>query len=185
MVQLKKIEKPTNMRGDHPIDSYIKVELTGTEGTAEVSIFTDGSKTDHHVGAGMVTVRNCREIYIDTQRLHITCTVFQFELRGIDMAVNWIGKQRTKAPSYAINVDSKAALLAIANKQATHPLAVAIRRKTIDLRTVSSVTFHWIRGHTGQEGDERAVYLARTIASYNTTITYDAIRISRGKKILD
>jgi len=185
IVQLKNIETPTKMRGDHPIDSYIKVELTGTEGTAEVPILTHGSKTDHHVGAGMVAVRNCREIYIDTHQQHITCTVFQTELRGIDMAVNWIGKQRTKAPSYAINIDSKAALLAIANKQATQPLAITIRRNTVDLRKVTSVTFHWIRGHTGQEGNERADYLARTIASYNTTITYDAIRISRGKKILD
>jgi len=31
----------------------------------------------------------------------------------------------------------------------------------------------------------RADYLARTIANYTTTITYDAIPISRGKKILD
>ena len=115
--------------------------------------------------AGMVAVRNGTESYIDIQRLHITCTVFQAELHGNDMAVNWIGKQRTKAPSYAINVDSTAALLAIANKQVTHPLAVAIRRKTIDLRKVTSVSFHWIRGHTGQEGNEWADYLARTIAS--------------------
>jgi len=137
IAKLKNIETPTKMRGYHPIDSYIQVELAGKEGTAEVSIFTDGSKTDH-VGAGMVAVRNCREIHIDTQRLNTTCTVFQAELHGIDMAVNWIGKQRTKSPSYAINADSKAALLAIANKLATHPLAVNIRKKTIDLRSLRS-----------------------------------------------
>jgi len=78
----------------------------------------------------MMAVRNGREMYIDTQRLHTTCTVFQAELRGIDMVVNWIGKQRTKTPSYAINIDSKAALLAIANNQAIHPLAVAIRKQS-------------------------------------------------------
>jgi len=107
--------------------------------------------------------------------------VFQAELRGIVMAVDWIRKQRIKYYSYAINADSKAALLAITNKQATHPLAVDIRRKTIDLRMVTSITFHWIRGHQGLEGNERADYLARTIASYNTTITYDALPVSRGK----
>ena len=53
IAQLKKIETPIKTRGIHPIDSYIHVELTGVEGTAEVSIYTDGSKTEHHVGAGI------------------------------------------------------------------------------------------------------------------------------------
>jgi len=56
ITQLKRIETPTKMREAHPIDSCIQVELTVTEGTAEVSIYTDGSKTEHHVGAGMVAV---------------------------------------------------------------------------------------------------------------------------------
>jgi len=89
IAQLKKIEIPTKMRGVHPIYSYIQVELTGTEGTAEVSIYTDGSKTEHHVGAGMVAVKNAREIHIETQRLDIECTVFQAELRGV--AWQWTG----------------------------------------------------------------------------------------------
>jgi hypothetical protein len=105
LAQLMKIETPTQMRGVHPIDSCIQVELTGTEGTAEVSIYTDGSKTEHHVGAGMVAVKNSREIYIETQRLNIECTVFQAELRGIGMAVDWIPNQRIKSASYAINAD--------------------------------------------------------------------------------
>jgi ribonuclease HI len=101
------------------------------------------------------------------------------------MAVDWIQNQLYKTASYALNVDSTAALLAIANKHSTHPLAVAIRRKTIELRTVTSITFHWIKGHTGLEGNERADYLARTIASYNLTISYDALPVSRGKQILE
>jgi len=185
IAQLKRIETPTKMRGAHPIDSYIQVELTGTEGTAETSIYTDGSETEHHVGADMVAVKNSREISIGTQLLNIACTVFQAELRGIGMAVDWIRKQWIKSYSYAINADSKATLLAIANKQATHPVAVDIRRKTIDLRTVTSITFHWIRGHTCLEGNERADYLARTIASYNTTIIYDALPVSRRKQLLE
>jgi ribonuclease HI len=147
------------MRVIHPIDSYLHVELTGVEGTAEVSIYTDGSKTQHHVGAGMVAVKNSREIYIETQRLNIECTVFQAALCGIGTAVDWILNERKKTASYAINVDSKAALFAIANKHPTYPLAVDIRRKTIELRTVTSITFHWIKGHTGLEENERADYL--------------------------
>ena len=64
--QLKKIETPIKTREIHPIDRYIQVELTGAEGTAEVSIYTDGSKTEHHVGAGMVAFKNSREVHTET-----------------------------------------------------------------------------------------------------------------------
>jgi len=133
----------------------------------------------------MVAVKDSREIHINTQRLSITCTVFQAELYGINMAVDWIQSQGKNTSSYAINVDSKAALLTIANKHTTHPLAVAIRLKTIELRNSTSITFHWVKGHAGLRGKERADYLAKTVASYNTTIAYDVIPIIRGKQSLE
>ena len=136
---------------------------------ANVKIYTDGSKMENHVGASMVAVKDSREIHINIQRLNITCTVFQVELCRISMTVDWIQSQGKKTSSYAINVDSKAALLAIANKHTTHPLAVATRLKTIKLRNSTSITFHWLKGHAGLKGNERADYLAKTVASYNTT----------------
>jgi ribonuclease HI len=163
----------------------MRVDLSGTEGKANVSIYTDGSKTENHVGASMVAVENFIEMQIETQRLNNTCTVFQAELCGIIMAVEWIQRQRQKSPSYAINVDSKTALLAIANKRTTDPLAVATRKKTIELRTLTSLTFHWVKVHAGLRDNERADYLARTTASYNTTIAYNAIPINRGKQLLE
>ena len=57
IAQLKRIQTSTKTRGIHPIDSYLHVELTGVEGTVEVSIYTDGSKTQHHVGSGMIAVK--------------------------------------------------------------------------------------------------------------------------------
>ena len=99
--------------------------------------------------------------------------------------MDWILNQWRKNSSYAINVDSKSALLAIANKHSTHPLAVDTRRKTIELRAATSITFHWTKGHTGLKGNERADYLAKTVASYNPIIKYDAIPVSRGKRLLE
>jgi ribonuclease HI len=112
----------------------------------------------------MVAVKTSKEIHIKTQRLDITCTVFQAELCGVSMAVDWIQSQRKKTSSHAINVDSRAALLAIANKHTTHPLAIATRLKTIKLRNSTSITFHWVKGHVGLKGNERADYLAKTDA---------------------
>jgi len=102
----------------------------------------------------MVAVKDSREIHINTQRLSIICTIFQAELYGISMAMDWIQSQGKKTSFYAINVDSKAALLTIANKHTTHPLAVATRLKIIELRNSTLITFHWVKGHAGLKGNE-------------------------------
>ena len=133
----------------------------------------------------MVAVKDSTEMHIETQKLNKTCTGFQAELCGIIMAVDWIQSQRQKSSSYAINVDSKAALLAIANKHTTHPLVVATRLKSIELRNSTSITFHWVKGHAGLKGNERADYLAKVAASYNRTIAYEEIPINRGKHKLE
>jgi hypothetical protein len=57
--------------------------------------------------------------------------------------------------------------------------------KTIELKNSTSITFHWVKGHAGLKGNERADYLAKTVASYNTTIVYDAILVIRGKQLLE
>jgi len=95
--QLRKIETPIKTKGTHPIDRYLHVELTGVEGIAEVTVYTDGSKTEQHVDAGMVAVKDSREIHTETQRLNNECTIFQAELCGIRMAIDWIQNQRKKA----------------------------------------------------------------------------------------
>jgi len=88
--ELKKIVIPIKTRGLYPKNSHIHVDLSGTEGSANVTIYTDGSKTENHVETSMVAVKNFTEIQTETQRLNITCTVFKAELCGIIMVVDWI-----------------------------------------------------------------------------------------------
>jgi len=57
--------------------------------------------------------------------------------------------------------------------------------KVIKLRNSTSITFHWVKGHAGLKGNERADYLAKTVARYSSTNAYDEIPISRGKQILE
>ena len=115
----KRMELPFKTTNINPSEDHICVHTSGKEGVAEVSIYTDGSKTQSHVGSGVVIEHNSKEIHIEAKRLHTNCTVFQAELYAIKMATDWITKQPQKHYSYSIHVDSQAALLAIANKNNT------------------------------------------------------------------
>ena len=95
---LKEIETRTKTRGIHPKNNDVSVDLSGTVGNANMEIFTDGSKTENHVGASMVAEKDSKEIHINTQRLNTTCTVFQAELYGVSMAIDWIQSQGKKYP---------------------------------------------------------------------------------------
>jgi hypothetical protein len=55
--QLKKIEIPTKLKGITPTENHIQVVLSGEKGLAEVNLYTDGSKRNKHVGAGMVAMK--------------------------------------------------------------------------------------------------------------------------------
>ena len=60
-----------------------------------------------------------------------------------------------------------------------------LRYCIVALRKDTSVTLHWLEGHSGLKGNERADYLAKTVASYKPTTAYDAIPVSRGKRLLE
>jgi len=86
--ELKKIEIPIKTGGIHSKDNHIHIDLSGSEGNANMKIYTDGYKMENHVGASVVALKYSREIHINTQRLNITCTVLQAELCRISIAID-------------------------------------------------------------------------------------------------
>lgn len=100
------------------------------------------------------------------------------------MAIEWIQHQRRRHESFAIHVDSKAALFAIKDRHTTHPIAVTIRTNSIKLKRHTSISFHWVKGHAGLLGNERADYLAKIAASYKTSIGYNRIPRTRSRQLL-
>jgi hypothetical protein len=74
------IETPGRIRGVHPKYNYISFDFTGKECKADICIYTDGSKTENYVRAGMVAFKDSREIHTGIKILNKECTVFQAEL---------------------------------------------------------------------------------------------------------
>ena len=173
--------KPMNF---HPKYNHIVIDTSGSLGKSDFQLFTDGSKTEHHVGAGMVVMKNSKEIHSEIRRLGPDSSVFQAELIGINLAVDWISHQLKENTTYSIHVDSKAALLAIANKRTYHPLAVEARNNIINLKRTNPINLHWVKSHAGTHGNERADHLAKIDASLKSTFDYKGISFTRCKQLL-
>ena len=56
---------------------------------AETTIYTDGSKTDHGVGAGFVIYHKNRRIHTESIHMPDTSTVFQAEIEAISHACQY------------------------------------------------------------------------------------------------
>ena len=63
-------------------------ENAGEPILAQISIFTDGSKTEEHLGAGYVIYRLGNEIEVNSTRLAEEITVYQAEVLAIKLAVD-------------------------------------------------------------------------------------------------
>jgi ribonuclease HI len=135
--------------------------------------YTDGSKTENGgVGASAVTSRGNA-----TARLNDQDTVYAAELKGIllalghikdDLVRELVATSRAPARTMTIFTDNQAAIHACAHprrssgQQILRNIAIQIE----NLRLAAwRVRIHWIPGHMGVHGNERADILAKLAAS--------------------
>lgn len=169
----------------HPAELIdIKETEQNTEYTYE--IYTDGSKSERGVGAGVAIFQSNELIQQLRFRLDNKCSNNQAEQLAIMKALDNIKRLRTIGERplderrIAIYTDSKITLDSLRNGSNHNNLIEGIRT---NLRLVENdrwlVDFGWVKAHVGNYGNELADRLAKQAASdVDLQICYDKVPMS-------
>ena len=181
------IETPENLIfAAHP-SLHIEIMHHSCRYTHYYTIFTDGSRfeeTDtgqYKVGCAYVVYKDLEEIDYQKFRLSSTCTVFQAELLAIRESIQWCFERNVKY-NICIKSDSQSAIQSIVDNYNMHPIAYEIRQ--LISKYSSHICISWIRGHSGDIGNEKADELAKLAANSELNVSYTLCPVSCIKRIL-
>jgi ribonuclease HI len=151
----------------------------------DIEIYTDGSKTNSAVGSAYSVRIKGREIAFGAHRIGPKCSVFQSELIAIREGLKFVINHKIDGIIEMICVisDSKSSLSAIAQRSNFNPIIYDIHTLIIELFNNGINThFKWIRGHQGNEGNERADALAKMASDIDENrAIYENIPVSYAK----
>ncbi|GFQ84185.1 solute carrier family 35 member B1 [Trichonephila clavata] len=113
-------------------------------------IFTDGSKSESHVGSAVVSLST-----VITDALPISASIYTAELHALRIAIEYISLSCGK--KFIIYTDSLSALQSIVSLHSlSHPILVDITYALANHLKKKDIRFCWIPGHAGITGNELA-----------------------------
>ncbi|GFR29460.1 RNA-directed DNA polymerase from mobile element jockey [Trichonephila clavata] len=119
-------------------------------------IFTDGSKSESHVGSAVVSLST-----VITDALPISASIYTAELHALRIAIEHISLSRGK--KFIIYTDSLSALQSIVSlHSSSHPILVDITYALANHLKKKDIRFCWIPRHSGITGNELADTAARS-----------------------
>ncbi|GBN92444.1 hypothetical protein AVEN_272815-1 [Araneus ventricosus] len=126
-----------------------------------IPIFTDGSKSDGHVGCGVVFPSDTL-----SYRLHNCCSVFTAELVAFFCALQEISHSSQR--NFIIYTDSMSALETLSHYDTQmHPVGFEILSLLQFLRNKSfNIIFCWVPSHVGISGNETADAIAKFASAF-------------------
>ena len=140
---------------------------------AQISIYTDGSKTEDHVGTGYVIYKQGAEIHTNSTRLPNKNTVYQAEVLAIKLAVHKLLEIKVEKDRFVKNFsDSQAALKALNSwKKNSKLVANTIASLNKLGEKLDRLELNWVKAHNNYTGNERADEMARN-AVYNNIVFF-------------
>ncbi|KAJ8935225.1 hypothetical protein NQ318_011335 [Aromia moschata] len=120
--------------------------------------YTDGSKTEQSTGAGATNRDPGCEISIN---LGNYATVFEAEVTATSACAQEMIRRSYTNKMIQIISDSQAALKALGAVEIHSQVVKDCMDSLTQLAEHNSITLKWMRGHQGQEGNERADFLAK------------------------
>ena len=152
------------------LESYTQV---GPPTHTHINIYTEGSKTDEHVGSGYVIYHKGEELASKSIRLEEEITVYEAEVLAIKHAAQKLINIKTEEHKFVkIFSDSQAALHSLANWKVKSKLVYDTMEVLNTLATSClRVELVWIKSHYNCMGNERADELARN-AVFNNIVLF-------------
>ena len=134
-------------------------EITGGEDT--IRCYTDGSKKNEQVGAGVYIADKQTPPIEESYYLGPNSTVFQAETYAVGQAARILQEAGTVDQNIIINCDSQATILAVDSSKVKSKTTAATIAGLNKLGENNRVLLRWIPAHKGHDGNEKADSLAK------------------------
>ena len=151
----------------------IRSEFYKHKHNTDIDIYTDGSKNNNGVGAGISFHTSCNQILKNGNKtLNRRSSILSAELKAISIGLQVIEKTCNK--TCTIYSDSKGSLQTIMQYNPKHPIAQEIQSKISSASVRNNkIIFCWIPSHCGIIGNENADKAAKQASSKITpTLEY-------------
>ena len=145
----------------------------------DVNCYTDGSKLDELVGAGIVVRINSDDPdHKEAFHLGKYSTVLQAEVLAVEKTATFLLSKKIEGKKILINCDSQSAIKAIDSTVIKNKTTLAATNALNTLGESNEVTLRWIPAHCGYEGNELADQIAKR-GSKNDSATMVQLPIPR------
>ena len=134
------------------------------EGEAELTLYTDRAGNSQGAGYGFVAYEGNRLCHSENGPLRRICH-YEAELYAIRAALNWLvsNPQRLK-DTIVIYTDSKSVELVLKSSKIKSTAVQLVLDLIVKVKEACSFDIRWIRGHSGNKGQELADGLAKEAA---------------------